>query len=178
MSSRLLPVWLAAAMLTACTPSLDWRQVQGVGEQPGWFPCKPDRVERAVALEGREQRVPATLAACDAQGLSWSSLALQFPDPAQAAAALGPARQALRANLVARESAPPAGLTGAGVQGLQWFTGQRGGGEPVQVAVRFQVEGRWLVQRVLLHPGVDAAWPRALDDSALRTFFDAAFPTR
>lgn len=159
------------AGLAACSPALNWREVEGVSAQRWWFPCKPERVDRQVSLQGH--RVPARLAACDAQGMTWSNLALQFASPAEAAAALGPARTALMINLQAEENAPPQGLAGA-VEGPLWLAGHRADGEGVSGVARFRVDGRWLVQQVLLTRG-GPTWPRTLDAGALNTFFEGAF---
>lgn len=159
----------------ACSPALNWREVDGVAGQRWWFPCKPERIDRQVMLQG--QPVPARLAACDAQGASWSNLAMQFPSPAEAAAALAGARTSLMANLGAEERGPPPGVALQAPQGPLWLSGHRSGGEAVTAAARFQVQDRWLVQQVLIAPAA-GAWPRVLDDGALQTFFDGSFPQR
>jgi hypothetical protein len=168
--------WVVAwviALLAGCSPALNWREVAGVDEpdapQHWWFPCKPDRTERAVALPG--QQVPARWAACDAQGVTWSVMALQFPGPADAAAAMAPLQATLRSNLQAQPGVPPPGVTAAPV-GTAWWRVRRAGNEAVAVA-RFEVHGRWLVQQVLLTQD-GPAWPAAVDTAALNTFFEGA----
>lgn len=162
---------LLAGGLVACSPSLNWREVDGVAEQRWWFPCKPERIERQVSLEGR--LVPARLVVCDAQGATWSRMALQFPSPADAAQALIAARASLRANLQARETAAPNGLVTRGEAPL-WLAGRRAGGAEVVAAARFSVQGRWLVQQVAMAEDA-AGWPRSLDGGALDVFFDGTF---
>lgn len=161
----------AVAALVACSPALNWREVEGVEGLRWWLPCKPERTEREVTLQGL--RLPARLAACDVQGLTWSNMALQFPGPADAATALGHARGTLMMNLQAEETAPPQGLAGVG-DGLLWLAGRRADGVAVTAVVRFRVQGRWLLQQVLMTQG-GPAWPRAVDASALNTFFEGAF---
>lgn len=156
--------------LAACSPALNWREVDGVASQRWWFPCKPERVERQVSLQGRQ--VPAQLAACDAQGVTWSTMALAFPTPAEAAEGLAPARAVLMANLQAEETAPPPGLAPAADRPA-WWAGRRSGGDATMAVVRFRVQGRWLVQQVLLTQA-GPSWPRGLDENALNTFFDGA----
>lgn len=167
----ILPTLCAVVMLAACSPALNWREVEGVAEQRGWFPCKPERIERQVSLQGR--LVPARLVACDAQGATWSTMGLQFAGPVPAAEALATVRDMLMMNLQAEEAAPPPGLA-AGVDGLQWLAGRRADGAPLTVAVRLRVQGRWLVQQVLM-TGKTGDWPRSLDAAALNTFFEGAF---
>lgn len=163
------------ASLTGCSPALNWREVEGVEGARWWFPCKPDRVERTVVI--REQPVPARLAVCDAQGASWSTMALQFPGPAEAAQALDAAQLTLKKNLQATERPQPAGLT-LKEAAPQWLAGRRPGGEPVQAAMQFRVQGPWLVQRVLMVNQADEsdAWPAVLRPEALDTFFAGAMP--
>lgn len=165
---------LLAVGLAACSPALNWREVDGVAEQRWWFPCKPDRVERQVSLDGR--RVPARLVVCDAQGATWSKMALEFPNPADAAQALVAARTTLRANLQARETAAPNGLVIRGEAPL-WLSGRRSGGDEVLAAARFSVQGRWLVQQVAMARD-GAGWPRSLDGGALDVFFDGTLVRR
>lgn len=171
---RLLSL-LAVLACVACSPSLNWREVDGAGGQRWWFPCKPDRVERSVMLSpGRS--VPSQLAACDSEGASWSTLAMAFPDPAQAATALSTARGTLMMNLRAQERMTPASAASAPVADTLWLNGQRADGAPVLVAARWQVRGVWLVQQVVIVPGAqDPDWPRLLDGRALLTFFEGAF---
>lgn len=177
MSARLL-ILCGAVACAACAPALNWREVDGAGEQRWWFPCKPERVERSVTLSPG-QAVPARLVSCEAQGASWTSLAMAFPDPAQAAAALYQARATLMMNLQAEERAAPPALSSGEPQAPVWLSGRRAGGEAVIVVARFRVQGPWLVQQVVMAPGrQDADWPRVLDRRALQTFFEGAFPQR
>jgi len=165
----------ALGLLAGCAPALNWREVEAVEGARWWFPCKPDRVERTVAIEGRP--VPARLAVCDAQGASWSTMALQFPGPAEAAQALEAARLTLMMNLQAAERPQPAGLV-MKAAAPQWLAGRRPDGEPVQAAMQFRVQGRWLVQQVLMvnQAGDAGVWPPALRSEALDTFFAGAMP--
>lgn len=166
-------------LLSGCAPALNWREIEGVEGGRWWFPCKPDRIERTVSIEGRA--VPARLAVCDAQGATWSTMALQFPGPAEAAQALEPARLTLMMNLQAAERPQPVGLALKEAT-PRWWGGRRSGGEPVQVAVQFRVQGRWLVQQVLMvnapNPagGEPVGWPAALPAQGLDTFFAGTMP--
>jgi len=165
----------ALCFLSGCSPALNWREIEGVEGVRWWFPCKPDRIERTVLIEGRA--VPVRLAVCDAEGASWSTMALQFPGPAEAAQALAAARLTLMMNLQAAERPQPAGLT-LKEAAPQWLAGRRPGGERVQAAMQFRVQGRWLVQQVLMvnQAGEAGVWPSALRSQALDTFFAGAMP--
>lgn len=78
------------ALLSACQPALNWREVHPAGSGVvAMFPCKPDV----------EQRKTMGLAQCEAGGkgfaLSWADV----PDPTQAGAALKAMPQALATKL-------------------------------------------------------------------------------
>ena len=65
---RCTAVLLAAVLLGACAPALDWRQVR----PPGWslraaLPCRPATAERTVPLAG----APLTLALSEDDGQTW-----------------------------------------------------------------------------------------------------------
>lgn len=170
----LLPVWVA---LLACAPALNWREISWLDGSHWWFPCKPERFERELTLA--DSQVPASMLVCDAQGATWAATAFQFAGPAQAAAALAPARMGLLMNMKAEPLAAPL-LAGPGDGTARlWLTGQRPGGQPVLAVVRFQVRGAWLVQQVLMTApvvGAGGSWPSALNTQALEAFFDAAMP--
>ena len=81
-----------AFSLQACSPALDWREIQP--PESGavvMFPCKPDRFVRSVTLA--EQKVQMHLASCSADGVTYALSHAELSDPARIAAAL----QALRA---------------------------------------------------------------------------------
>ena len=56
---------LATVLLTACTPALNWRQVDLDGAQ-FLLPCTPDQAARDVQLAG--QRLPMHMQGCSAEG--------------------------------------------------------------------------------------------------------------
>ncbi|MBV8604141.1 MAG: hypothetical protein JO224_05590 [Pelomonas sp.] len=106
-------------LLAACTPALNWREVQPAGSHLSLtFPCKPDVAVREVA--GLRQG----LAQCDADGasfvLAWSELrgsdagqAAATPDPGAVDAALRDMRASVAARLHATAGAPrPFGVAG------------------------------------------------------------------
>jgi len=69
---------LLAAMLLACSPALNWREVRIDGMPLRLLlPCKPDRAERAVAMGGRQ--LPLRMLGCDADGATFAVSHVQAP---------------------------------------------------------------------------------------------------
>ncbi|MFN3295165.1 hypothetical protein [Caldimonas sp.] len=107
MSSRMLPGLAFALGLSACAPTLDWREVRPE-DSPlvALFPCKPKTHARTVELAGA--RVRMSLYACTAGGhtyaLSWADMG----DPARVTPALRALREATAANLGATSPATQA----------------------------------------------------------------------
>jgi hypothetical protein len=59
----LVGVWLGCVGLSACTPTLNWRDVQ-LGRLSALLPCKPDRASRPVQLA--EMTLQIEMAGCEA----------------------------------------------------------------------------------------------------------------
>jgi hypothetical protein len=143
-------------LLAACAPSLDWRQVSLGAGLTVLMPCKPERVERRVTVEG----VPGegVMLSCEAGGFSWSTTTLRFAGEAQAAAAQRPVAQALASNLGA---ASPAAEASKGLAGSEpWHVeGRRPDGRPVRAWMKLSRDGGVLIQQVIL--AADAGVPPA-----------------
>jgi len=95
-------------VLTACSPTLDWRVVpiSGTGVQAS-LPCKPDRVQRSVELAGAP--VDLQMSGCEAGGATFAVACAAVQDPAQTSAALTHWRAAVLASM----QAPAEGHAGA-----------------------------------------------------------------
>ena len=80
----------AAVLLVACSPTLDWREVQpeGAGAQL-MFPCKPSTNVRTLQLAGA--RIPMALHACSAGQMTFALAVADVID----AARVGPALEQL-----------------------------------------------------------------------------------
>jgi len=98
MSSRLL--LFAAVFATACSPTLNWREVrpQGSGVQ-ALFPCKPAHQTRKVMVTGAA--VEMTLHACTAGGATWAIGFAELGEPARVAPALAELAEAATRNVAA-----------------------------------------------------------------------------
>jgi hypothetical protein len=115
------------ALLAACSPALDWREVRpGGSELVALLPCKPERAMRALELAGAP--VQFELLACNAEGTTWAVGSADVGDAARVPAALEALRAARIANLVGRETASA--------------PFQPRGSAPLAGAKRFTVEGR------------------------------------
>lgn len=97
---RSLALVLSTALIGACAPELNWREVRtpeaGVQQL---FPCKPVRQQRQAVVAGHARQV--VLQVCDAGGVTWAQTFFMVDDASASASAA--ARQALvaaaRANL-------------------------------------------------------------------------------
>ena len=91
---------LAAAGLTACTPTFDWRELRPADSGAvAMFPCRPASHAREVLLAGH--RVRLTMHACSAGDSTWAQAWADLEDPARIGPALEELRAAAAANLAA-----------------------------------------------------------------------------
>ena len=131
---------VATALLVACSPALNWREV-ALDRLVVLLPCKPDRAQRTVPLAGAE--LPMEMAGCEADGALFAASHIRAATPEQVPAVLEAWRAASFANMradkpVQMPSASPAG----GVNPQQWSArGQRASGEPVQARLEWWVSG-------------------------------------
>lgn len=149
---------------SACSPSLDWRDVRpaGSGAQV-LFPCKPETNSRPVtsAASGR-----MGLASCKAAGLSFSLAWAEVADPSQVSPALRQMRAALLTKLTAQPTPPQPlqvpGMTPNPEAGTQRLEGSAAAGtHKAQVALF--TRGLWVYQAVMLgDKRDDAAWSNFL----------------
>lgn len=118
---------LFAAALCACSPALDWREMQAEGSGiVATFPCKPDRHARTVPLGGQPVRMEMLV--CSAGGLTFAVSFIDAGDPARVTAMLDELQRLAVGNLAAVSHA----------------------GDPLQVpgmtpnpsAMRLRIEGR------------------------------------
>lgn len=96
------------------------------------IPCKPDRIERQLALAGGQAR--ALMVVCDAEGVSWSATRYELGDPGRVDAALRELRYKLAQNLGGEERLIEAQVPGP--PAVHARRSQLGGSRPGGVAVR------------------------------------------
>jgi hypothetical protein len=117
-----------AALLAACSPEQNWRQVTFDGSTlKVQLPCKPDRTTREVPLGGTP--VLLAVAGCESGGAMLAVMTAALPAGADAQAVLSGWQQATLAKL---QAASPA-------QSDAWV---RPGMLPLAAAQRIQAQGR------------------------------------
>ncbi|ALT79497.1 hypothetical protein [Paucibacter sp. KCTC 42545] len=146
---------VAATLLGACAPTLDWREVRPEGsDAQALFPCKPELLSRPAGGAHAPGRMG--LAQCKAGGASFSLSWAEVADPAQVAPALRQMRESLATKLAAKpgELLPVqvAGMTPNPEAQMQTLLGAN---QSAQVAVF--TRGQLVYQAMLLSPKPDAA---------------------
>lgn len=156
---------LSMALLSACSPTLNWRDVEVGSVTQVQFPCRPELAERPLVLAGAPSR--AQMKACEAGGLSWSATVFEVSDPARLTASLRELRTSLSTRLQGSEaSARPvsiAGMTPNDEARRVVITGRSDGGEVSRAEAVFVARGLQVFQFVVMARH-DA--PRQWSDSA------------
>ena len=136
--------WLALIMvfgLASCTPALNWRAVS-VECLATWLPCKPDRAQRQLEMEG--QTIQIQMAGCEAQGVMYAVSQAKVPEASEseavAAAWQNASLKQMQASDPQRSVFQPRGENQ--VQG-RFFkaTGARSNGEVLQARLVWVVKG-------------------------------------
>ncbi|MDT7834277.1 hypothetical protein [Aquabacterium sp. OR-4] len=168
-ATRRSALWLALPVgLMACSPALDWRQVQ----PPGWslvaaLPCRPDTAERPVPLAGAP--VLLMLWSCSVDGHLYAIASAELADPTR----VGPALQALAAAASANLAAPAEPGLAASVPGMTphaaarqlQLAGRRPDGQPLRAEVLVFAYGTRVYQATVLGPQASPALARPLFDA-------------
>lgn len=158
----------ALALVVACAPTLDWRQLR----PPGWslsaaLPCRPDTAERSVPLAGAP--VSLGLWSCRADEHLFAIASADVGDPARVGPALRALADAARANIAAQvESDQPAqvrGMTPHPLARLQRLAGHRPDGQALREQVLVFAFGTRVYQATVLGPQADEARVRPLIDA-------------
>lgn len=162
-----LPLLLSAAVLGACSPTFNWREVR-VDPAPlhAMLPCKPDHGSRVVAMGPRQVELAVT--GCDAGGATFAVLQADLHEAGAADEALRNWNRATLANLHAvdgrtRPFVPP-GATALPSSLRASAAGQRADGTAVRGEAAYFARGGNVFQAV-----VYAADPKP---EAVQTFFD------
>lgn len=160
-----LLVLLMALLGAACSPTLNWRDVEVGSLTRVQFPCRPELAERSLVLAGSPSR--AEMKACEAGGLSWSATVFEVSDPARLTASLRELRLSLSTRLQGSEaSAQPvviAGMTPNAEARRVVIVGHTDGGGVSRAEAVFVTRGLQVFQFVVMARH-DA--PRQWDDSA------------
>lgn len=100
-----------AALMGACTPALDWREVRPP-PAPGLravFPCRPDLVTRTVTLPSLAQPVSMQLWSCQTGDVTWALSRVEVKDATDVGPTLTALASTMRDNL--RAASQMAGST-------------------------------------------------------------------
>ena len=161
-------VTVIGALMLACSPALDWREVRPAGSGiAALFPCQPISQTRGAALAGL--RVPMTLLSCEASAVTFALSHAELGDPSQVTAALIELRSALGANLGAGEvrsvALDVAGMTPNPQAVRVFLAGRMPDGAPTKAQAALFVRGTRVYQAVVLGA--------RLDDGAVNVFFES-----
>jgi hypothetical protein len=156
-----------SGLLCACSPTLNWRDVDVGPQTRVQFPCKPDHTERSLALAGVPTQ--AAMWVCDAGGLSWSATVLDVGDPARLSTVLRASRLSLASRLQgSEESVHPvqiAGMTPNAEARRVVIAGKPGEGPPAQAEAVFVARGLQVFQFVVMvRRGAPASWAESADE--------------
>ena len=170
---RLASLALAASLLAACSPALDWRDVRAdaAGLQMQ-FPCKPVQQQRTVPLAGAP--VVLTLRVCSADGQTFGVADADMFDPARVQAALQELAAAAARNIAGTPTrTAPLQLNGAtpnDASQRQRLAGRLPDGKPAQMELALFAIGTRVFQASVLG--------EKLNDETVEAFIGALHPTR
>jgi uncharacterized protein involved in outer membrane biogenesis len=160
-----LCVWL----VSACTPTYDWREVHGTDAPFSiLMPAKPATFSRMVNLNG--QHVMMTMTAAEVDKVTFAVGTAALPDAEKARIALTSMKSGLVKNIsgtIKRETASEnkaAGTTSIEIDAVG-PPSPTSSGEPVRLVVHFVAKGK-LVYQVLM-----VGREKALTHDAMDTFF-------
>ena len=156
------------AVLVACSPALDWREVRPDGsEAVVLMPCKPASHARRVELAGSE--FTWTLHACQAMGMTWGFGFAALDDPARVDDVLRELQRSALSHIGASDGDPmPLQVDGAtpGARAARLSVqGRLPDGRAVQQQVAFFVRGTRVYQASVVGTVVLA--------EEAQTFFDS-----
>jgi len=152
--ARFLPrpaaaILAAVAMLAACSPTLNWREVRPEGTRLALLlPCKPDKAQKTVPLGG--PATPLSMLGCDAGGATFAVAVAQLGDAAQTAPVLAQWQSLTLANMKAGPAqVSPLKIPGAAVAVLVKAQGKRADGAVVEGQAVYFAQGSQAFQVVL-----------------------------
>lgn len=165
---------LAAALLTACSPTYNWRDYSSP-DAPFrvMFPDKPAVHKRTIDIGG--MKVEMTMTAVDVDGATFAVGSAQAPDAAKAAAALGAMKTALVRNIgatvtkektTAAATASGAGSTQSATIDIEATGAQNG--TPMKLVGHFEARDKRFYQVIVM--GKDKALPPEQTDQFISSF--------
>jgi hypothetical protein len=152
-----------AIALAACTPTLNWREIQPEGSELfAMFPCKPERFARAVSLAGA--RVEMRMSSCVVDGVTYAVAHASVAEPAKVVAAMTELRAAITVNIAGSATELGAvsvpGMTPNPLAQRIALKGRGTDGSALQEQAVFFVKGLRVYQASIVGPKID---PEAAD---------------
>ncbi len=149
-STRLCSALLVLA-LAACSPALNWREVQG-GDAPYvvLLPAKPSSFARPVDLGGIKVEMHMTAAEVD--DVNFAVASAKIADPAQRPAALAAMQAAMLRNIGSDKHTEKAVMLKGGVPATEVVASGKTGNTPLVLHARFVIHGDRVYQAIALGP--------------------------
>jgi hypothetical protein len=160
---------LAASLLTACSPTLDWREVRAADASfSALFPAKPASVTRPVNLNGTP--LSMTMTGADVDGVTYAVGSAVLPQ-GETSAALHLMKQALVRNIAGtlsleKQLTPQHGASAA----IEIEAFGTSGTRPLQLSARFVAKDRRIFQVLVVGP------KQAVTRDAVVTFLSSFKP--
>ncbi|MEO7390952.1 MAG: hypothetical protein ABIU58_02185 [Ramlibacter sp.] len=143
---------VSMALLAACSPTFNWREVRSeTGGLRAMMPCKPDKESRVVPMGGRD--VDLKVLGCGTGDATFALLSADIVNAGRADEVLGQWKRATLANLhsvAAREAAfVPAGALALPASLQVVATGRRPDGSRVESHAAYFARGGHVFQAVI-----------------------------
>lgn len=95
---RMVVIFVTAAVLDGCSPSLNWRAVELPGSDlQAVLPCRPGRYERAVEVDGLGLKM--FMLSCQANGVTFALSTAETPDSSRVEGVLAALLSGARAGI-------------------------------------------------------------------------------
>ena len=158
LGDTLLAIFVVVIGLAACTPALNWREIQPEGSELfAMFPCKPERFARSVPLAGA--KVEMRMSSCVVDGATYAVAYASVAEPVQVTAALTELQASTAGNIggvamdVGAASVP--GMTPNPLARRVTIKGRGTDGGSLEEQVVFFVKGLRVYQASIVGPKVD-----------------------
>lgn len=148
---------LFAALLAACTPTFNWREIRVPGAGlTALLPCKPDQGTRAVAIGPRTLQL--SMQGCEAAGATFAVAWADAGDAAGANAVLAQWQAMAQANMQAgparTEPFRPPGAAPLAASVRMAAAGRQTDGRPVEMRSVWFARGSHVFQAVIYAPRI------------------------
>ncbi|RJG04816.1 hypothetical protein D3870_01175 [Noviherbaspirillum cavernae] len=155
----------AALALSACSPTLNWRQVQGSNAPYSvLMPAKPASFSRPVNLDGLQ--VTMTMTAAEVDDVSYAVGSAELADASQAPHALNAMKTAMVNNIKGTIRKEKVGGVATAPNAID-IEAASADNPPTVLFARFTTKGKWVYQAIILGP------EKSVTPEAVDTFFSS-----